>query len=307
MTDASLPSAANIPTANALLLFLITLARTGARLRIATGGAVLAAKQSKGDNSSRTTPVPAGIVQAARAAGYLITIAALPGFAHEGPCEILSPAGRAAVRAALIAQTVRPTERRSMTGRSTRRAHLADGAAAQRPAERLTIVEQLGLRRDGRRQPLLTETQVAAALRFAQDFNRGHMQARVTARWSAEAIPERRRRGAPGAGVELAGSIASAQARTRAALAVLGGSMANIAIDVCCYDRGLESIEADRHWPRGTGRVALSLTLEHLARHYGMIPEPRTRTEATRQWGAHGYKPTARPPSGAGLERNDGD
>ena len=311
MTDISRAAADPTSPAIELLTFLKRLARPGARLRISTSGAAIAAKTSKRQSGSQTTPVPPGLIQAARAAGYMMTIAALPGHAHEGPCEVLSPAGRAAVRTALIASAVPPDGRVPTSRRTQRRAGLADGISAQRPAERLTLVEQLGLRRDGHQQPLLHHTQVAAALRFAQDFNRGHMQARVTARWSAEAIPERRRRGAPGAGVELLDSISAAQARTRAALAGLGSSMANIAIDVCCYDRGLESIEADRHWPRGAARVALSLTLEQLGKHYGMIVEAHTRPAFTRKWGAHGYKPTTEPSDKArietGLEDNNRD
>lgn len=301
MATASDSTAQNSTSATELLAFLIRLTRPGARLRISTDGAAIAAKPAQSDTSSRATPVAAGIVQAARAAGYVMTIAALPGYAGEGPCEVLSPAGRAAVRAALMARPVPPDSRRQKDGRVTRRDKFGDNAAAQRSPERLTLVEQLGLRRNARNQPLLHETQVAAALRFALDFNKGHMLPRVTARWSADAIPERRRRGAPGAGVELADSISAAQARARAALSVLSGSMADLAIDVCCYDRGLESIEAARHWPRGAARVVLGLTLERLAEHYGMVVKPSTRAAATRQWGEHGFKPSA----SAWLDRDD--
>ena len=179
---------------------------------------------------------------------------------------------------------------------------MSDAAPAPRPAvksntperrtERLSLVEQLGARRDARGVPLLSEMQIAAAQRFTRDFATGGLQPRVTARWSAEASSDQRRRGAPGAGVELSEAVAAAQARARKALAALGGSLADVVMDVCCFERGLEAIEAARHWPSRSGRIVLGIALDALAAHYGMSGKATGQSSATRHWAEADFKPT---------------
>ena len=138
------------------------------------------------------------------------------------------------------------------------------------------LVEQLGARRDAQGQPLLSVEQVSAALRLANDFNLGQLQPRVTACWSQEGGSKQQRRGAPGTGSELPEIIVSAQSRWRVALNAIGGDLANVVIDVACLERGLEAVEAQRHWPSGAGRVVLKLALDRLVDHYG-IRQPASR------------------------------
>ena len=289
MTNAARPSPDNEPTAADLTAFLRRLGRPGARLRSLPTGPAIVSKAARRDAAPATSAVPAAIIVAARAAGYLLVETSE---GQSGPCEVLSPAGRSALRTALMAQPAEHQNRRRPASRGTRRATLATADTGQRAVERMTVVEQLGHRRDRHGQPLLSDIQVLAALRLAQDFAIGKMQPRVTARWSAEAVPDRRRRGAPGAGVELADATAAAQTRVRTALASLGGGLADIVFDVCCLERGLESLEADRDWPPRTARLFLCMALTNLAVHYGMDTTPRS-SAAIRQWGDDAFRPTA--------------
>lgn len=275
-------------TSSALLL---RLGRPGARLTSLASGAGFINQPTGGRSEAEGVAVPAAVLQLARANGYLI--------ASTAGCEVLSSSGREALRALLMTQPAKRGERpgvRDRPGpqrRGDRRAAAGDAPVAKRATERMAVVEQLGSRRDSKGRPLLTEIQVAAALRLARDFSTGQLQPRITARWSAEAVSEKRRRGAPGVGVDLHEAAAAAQARARSALAAAGGDLANIAIDVCCFERGLEAIEAQRHWPPRSARIVLGLALDRLAEHYGMARETSNGVAATRRWNDIDFRPTA--------------
>ena len=239
-------------------------------------------------------------MRAARARGFLAVVEEAA--SRDAAAEILSPAGRAALRDVLIAGAGPNVRRDAANGASRTRGAgrkraeklAADfGAPPQRPLDRMSLVEQLRARKDSQGQPLLTDAQVAAAQRFAQDFAIGQMQPRVTARWAVDAMPEPRRRSAPGAGVEVAAATAAAQARVRKAMAHLGGEMAGLVLDVCCFEHGLEEIEAARHWPARSARIALRFALTALAMYYGLIVPPRDGVAPIRQWAELDFKPNA--------------
>jgi hypothetical protein len=287
-----------------MLAFLTLLGRPGMRLFAEPGGRF----QIRPSNAPASAPAttmgyqdagPAEpVLRAARQAGYLCAASRPP------VSEVLSVRGRQVLQHALMIQspaaTIAPQiapRHRHLRRRQGRDATLSAAAGDQPPSrqvERMALIEQLAARKDSRGLPLLTDVQVRAGLRLAQDFLRGQMQPRVTARWSADAIPERRRRGAPGAGVDMAEATSAAQERVRAAVAVMGGALADVALDVTCYERGLEAIEAAHHWPPRTARIVLGLALTRLAEHYGLISPISTSHPAIRQWGTAGFVPSGR-------------
>jgi hypothetical protein len=270
---------------------LLRLGRPGARLRV------------EGDDATIVTPgsgahfqVSAAAVVALRADELLHRADALGNRAG----ETLSARGQTMLRQLLMADIGAKTTRldrapQTLTRRiqKPRRGRESQSATPERPIERRTVLEQLHLRKDARGIVLLTATQLSAGQRFATDFLLAQMQPRVTAQWGLEAGSERRRRGVPGAGLELPETIASAQARVRAALADLGGMLADMVLDVCAFDRGLEVIEAQRAWPARASRLVLQAALDRLALHYGMIIPVRTSRASVRQWGDGAHKPSA--------------
>jgi Domain of unknown function (DUF6456) len=242
--------------------FLLELGRPNAWLEQQSDGTAIVRSHRGG-----ATPIARGVVVQARAFNYLVS-------AGEGR-DVLSNVGRSALRAALVNDATRMGTRHGAAAARSGPRTATNRVLGRRPQVgrapgRKMLVEQLGARRDAQGQPLLSIEQVSAALRLANDFNLGQLQPRVTARWSQEGGGKPQRRGAPDGGSELPEITASAQTRWRAALTAIGGDLANVVIDVTCLEQGLETVEAQRHWPSGAGRVVLKLALDRLVEHYGM-------------------------------------
>ena len=252
---------------------LLQLGRPGAILRTVDGSSTICVLRQQ-RKAHRRIEVDTAIVRSARASSLIETATDQTGCVS----EVLSSAGRSLLRATLTSAPASP--RTVVTGDRRKR---RGAAATVTHSGRLSPLEQLGQRRDSRGKPLLDAVQIAAAMRFAADFAHGRLQPRVTARWSAEASAPPRRRGVPGAGMELPETTAAAQARVHRAMASLGNDQTSIVVDVCCFEFGLTSVEATHHWPAGTARIVLGIALNALADHYGMRSTASAHA-TTRRW-----------------------
>lgn len=133
---------------------------------------------------------------------------------------------------------------------------------------------------------------IAAAERLRRDFEIGGLQPRITANWSAS-INTGRRSG-DGAGLtEITDMALAARRRFNKAIEAIGTELAGIAIDSCCFLKGLETVERERQWPARSAKLVLRLALESLARHYGLSAEAHGKpaSRSIRHWGAEGYRP----------------
>ena len=157
---------------------------------------------------------------------------------------------------------------------------------------RETPLQWLSRRKDKSGRPLLTEPQVQAGERLAQDYWHAQLQPRITSNWSAAAPAERTRRSAPGAGVEMCDAVVAARQRVNRALEAVGARLAGLLLDVCCHDMGLEAAEQARGWPLRSAKVVLDVALDALARHYGLIAPERHVASHVRHWGDADYRPT---------------
>ena len=177
------------------------------------------------------------------------------------------------------------------------------GAIARRPRSRedavgAHYVEQaesplawLARRRgsDGRR--FIDAAQLEAGERLRADFTRAGLTPRVTANWIAPVAQERRAAAGEGTAA-FADAVIAAKERLSRALDSAGAEFSGLLLDVCCFLKGLETVERERRWPPRSARIVLSLALDRLARHYGIAHEARgpARTR-TRAWQAEGARP----------------
>ena len=137
--------------------------------------------------------------------------------------------------------------------------------------------------KDGR--CFLPEQAVAAGERLAADFDFAGLQPRITASW--EPRLSSRSAGAAPPAVELADSTLAARRRVTRAVEAMGPELAGVALDVCCFGKGLETVERERQWPARSAKLMLRAALLTLARHY-TPPPPRPRP---RHWGEEGFRP----------------
>lgn len=201
----------------------------------------------------------------------------------------VSPAGASAVRRRLAGGTDGYAEQHQDRGAIT----LDDPAFGRR---RVTVnhdespLAWLRRRKDANGEPMIDASEFAAGERLRADYERAHLMPRVTANWTA-AVAGKRRSGDNGV-ADLTDSALAARVRVEAALCALEPEMANLAVDFCCFLKGLEQIESERRWPARSAKVVLRLTLAALARHYGLSARARGPQTATlRHWGAEGYRP----------------
>jgi Domain of unknown function (DUF6456) len=146
-------------------------------------------------------------------------------------------------------------------------------------------------RKDRSGRPMIEASEFAAGERLRADYDRAHLMPRVTANWAAAVAGKRRASGSNGV-ANLTESALGARRRVEAALGALEPELAGLAVDFCCFLKGLEQIEHERQWPARSAKVVLRLALAALARHYGLAAKvPTQRRSVTgvvrdtgRQW-----------------------
>lgn len=134
--------------------------------------------------------------------------------------------------------------------------------------------------------PFLAETAMAAGERLARDFCRAGLQPRLTMVWQPRLSG--RTVGEAGQGREISDTAIAARQRLRRAIEAMGPELSGVALDVCCFMKGLETVERERQWPVRSAKLMLRAALMALARHYDPPPVAARRQHA---WGAEGYRP----------------
>ena len=141
--------------------------------------------------------------------------------------------------------------------------------------------------KDGK--PFLEARELRAGERLRADYTRGQLLPRLGANWSA-AGTSGRPMGTPGASAELTDGAVAARQRVNAALTGVGPELAGLLVDVCCFLKGLETVEIERAWPARSAKVVLKTALAALARHYE--PERKKVSGGSiLHWGAEDYRP----------------
>lgn len=119
-------------------------------------------------------------------------------------------------------------------------------------------------------KPLLSLAQFAAGERLRRDFTLGQMMPRLTADLMC---PVQDHSVMPHDQAAITDNALAARERVARALRVVGPTLSDILICVCCHLEGLEAAEKNFGWPRRAGKLVLQIALDRLAVHYGMKKE----------------------------------
>ncbi len=164
---------------------------------------------------------------------------------------------------------------------------LRDGVRQKALANRLeSPLSGLFRLKDRAGEAFLPESALAAGERLHADFTRGGLQPRTTMSWEPRIAG--RQKGEAGGARELTDTALAARLRVARAVEAMGPELSGVALDVCCFMKGLETVERERQWPVRSAKLMLRAALMALARHYA---PPAATARRAHAWGAEGYRP----------------
>ena len=134
----------------------------------------------------------------------------------------------------------------------------------------------------------LNEMEFRAGEKLRLDFEKGQLQPHISANWSANMND-----GGGGSGfgkADISDMAIDARGRVNEAIKQLGPDLSGVAIDVCCFLKGIELVERERQWPRRSAKLMLKTALAMLARHYGFDMVNQRRGEIL-SWGTRDFRP----------------
>ncbi|RCS23541.1 hypothetical protein DUT91_13455 [Phyllobacterium salinisoli] len=150
---------------------------------------------------------------------------------------------------------------------------------------------QLQRRKAADGKPFLTADEFAAGERLRSDFTRGNLMPRMGANWET-GVAGRNRSSANGT-AELTDAAMASRFRVEKALDAVGPELSGVLIDICCFLKGLETVERERRWPARSAKLLLKAALGALDRHYrAQGGRSKPGRQGIVQWGAADYRPS---------------
>jgi len=153
---------------------------------------------------------------------------------------------------------------------------------------------QIASRKDRLGRRFLCQAEVDAGERLRADYERACLVPRLGINWE-QPISKGKAGAARPHGLEMSEAVLAARQRVEKAITAVGPELAGVLIDVCCFLKGLERVEAERGWPARSAKVVLKTALCALDRHYR--PATASRGKLL-HWGSTDYRPRL-----AGAER----
>jgi hypothetical protein len=114
----------------------------------------------------------------------------------------------------------------------------------------------------------LAPHQVDAGERIRTLAARAQLQPRTTMNYS----PATTARGPAGL-AEIGDMAADARRMLAGVVRALPPDCADVVLDVCAFEKGLQLIEVERGWPRRSAKLVLRIGLEQAARHFGLTAQ----------------------------------
>lgn len=145
---------------------------------------------------------------------------------------------------------------------------------------------QLMRRKDRDGTPFLSRSEFDAGERLRSDYTRGQIMPRLGANWEAS-VSSGRREGGVG---DLTDAALAARMRVEKAIRAVGPELSGVLVDVCCFLKGMETVEIERGWPVRSAKIVLKGALGALNRHYN--PERERPEKRSFRWGAADYRPS---------------
>ncbi len=257
---------------------LVGLAQRGARLIADNSGS--AVRIDRHGKATVVVELDRNVIPSLDAAGWLTKI--------ECGIYVLAPSGRAIVRA----MKAGPSPSSGISGNCDPLPIIV-AAPPVDPQSPLAWARQ---HRNRHGHPYLSQEAFDAGERLREDFHRSGLMPRTTFDWDAISRSKDEQRGAHGFSGTSSSAASAAAQRVRAAIAAIPPEMAGLVYDVCCFEHGIEETGRRHGMPQRSGHFMLSIALNALARHYGLLPPPDVAYEhcATRprHWGVPDYKPS---------------
>ncbi|PYE88368.1 hypothetical protein C7477_10710 [Phyllobacterium leguminum] len=151
-------------------------------------------------------------------------------------------------------------------------------------------LSQLYRRKGADGKPFLTAEEFVAGERLRADFTRGNLMPRTSANWET-GVGGRNRTGANGT-AELTDAALASRFRVQKAIDAVGPELSGVLVDVCCFLKGLETVERERLWPVRSAKLLLKAALGALDRHYHQRSGPsKPGSQTIVQWGTEDYRP----------------
>ncbi len=146
---------------------------------------------------------------------------------------------------------------------------------------------QIAARKDRHGRRFLGQTEVDAGERLRADYERACLVPRLGINWE-QPISKGKAGAARPHGLEMSEAVLAARQRVEKAVTAVGPELAGILIDVCCFLKGFERVEAERGWPARSAKIVLKTALSALDRHYRPAATPRRKLL---HWGSDDYRP----------------
>lgn len=149
-------------------------------------------------------------------------------------------------------------------------------------------LSRLYYRRDKSGKSWIDENEFNAGERLRSDFEKSQLQQSISANWEASASSKSR---SSIACADISDFAVDARNRVSQSIKFLGPELSGVALDVCCFLKGLETVEKERAWPPRSAKLMLRTALRELVRHYGI--KPVCKSKDMQHWGVEGFRPTA--------------